>query len=228
MGSPGWAASSGQREIMMSGPSGPAPRGVRAPPGTPRSHPPLGHRLKKSGCFPASPTPWGKGNEIRAREVGTGPALHSESKAGTEPRVLLGTGTEGGLSSLLGYVGSQRGTWRGGSCPELSPCSWVWVSPGQRGGCSILLPKPPPSVQKPNLLRGGLGRMQRLGLPAARQPPHPPTSSGLRLGRNWGHQVSRGMRHREQCLAQASFPESACPCLVTVSVHHTHTHSETY
>lgn len=70
---------------------------------------------------------------------------------------------------------------------------------GWAGDTAFFSPSPDP--------RGGLGRMQRPGLPQAGQPPHPPTSSGHRLGRDWGHQVSTGMHHREQCPAEASFPD---------------------
>lgn len=80
---------------------------------------------------------------------------------------------------------------------------------------------------------GGRGRMQKPGIPESGQPPHPPTSSGHRLGRDWGHQVSTGMHHREQCPAEASFPDPAekeppppriCPCLRNcLCASHTHT-----
>lgn len=80
--------------------------------------------------------------------------------------------------------------------------------------------------------------MQRPGLPEVGRPPHPPTSSGHRLGRDWGHQVSTGMHRREQCLTEASFPdptEKKNPPLnllvlvsITVCLCASHTHAETY
>lgn len=116
----------------------------------------------------------------------------------------------------------------------------VACSPRAEGGqgAQIFSPQAPTPVQMLNLLRGRAGRMQRPGLPKAGQPPHPPTSSGHRLGKDRGHQVATGMHHREQCPAEASFPdpterepsplESGCPCLcncLSVCASHTHTPS---
>lgn len=110
-------------------------------------------------------------------------------------------------------------------------------------GTQLASPQGSTSVQKLNFLRKRLGRMRRPGLPQTDQPPHPPTISGHRLGWDWGHQVSTGMHHREQCPAEASFPDPTekehCPptpalsLLVLVSIivclslciTHTHTHS---
>lgn len=63
---------------------------------SPRAHPPLGPRLKKSGCSPAPPLPWGKGNEARAREVGTSPVSYSYPRQALSPGSCLGIGAESG------------------------------------------------------------------------------------------------------------------------------------
>lgn len=158
MGPPGWAASGGQREIMVSGPPGPTTLRMGSLPGSPPCGTVPWDPDSESGC-PPQPS-LGKESKIRAPRDGHPSRSPQRVQAGTEPRILLGDWGPGGLClHFLTMLEGQRGTWREGSCPQ-RVCALGCGGPSF--ACSPQVPHPSSDA---DLLGGWLGQAAEAGAP---------------------------------------------------------------